>query len=189
MTDVSVPCGHCGKAIRFGFDQCPECRAVVSRELKIALGERLEATSSEYRTMRNRLREVAILLVVFGALRVVLAIFLYASARDALDESMVAGARLALAVDIVAGCGLIVAARFAAEHPRRVAVSVLVGWLILQILVALSSPLMFLRGLLGRLIWTLALARGVAAAGRAEALHRELTASSHNASLAPAGPG
>src|SRR5262245_43238630 len=71
---VSVPCSRCRSEIVFGSERCGACGEAVTRDLKVALEERLAATSVEFRTMRNRLREAAVLLFCLGALRIGFAI-------------------------------------------------------------------------------------------------------------------
>jgi hypothetical protein len=77
-------------------------------------------------------------------------------------------------IDVLTGLGMGCAAPFIQKRPERIVFSVLVGWVTAQILVALISPPIFIKALLGRLILAIGLTRGLAAARGAETLCRQL---------------
>jgi hypothetical protein len=172
--NVSVPCGGCGKEIRFGQRTCPSCGAPVSSDLRRALEERLEGSSGDFRSMRNRVREVAILLLVLGLLTLVLGGFVFFMSPETMDPLTIGAERIAFALNCIVGCSMVVASRFVEAHPQKTIVIVLVGWVLVQIVVALLFPLSLFGGLLGKLATVLILGRGFASARAAMAFRRDL---------------
>jgi hypothetical protein len=178
MSSVSVPCRRCTGPIGFGVRECPKCGATVDAELQNALGDRLEATSAEFRALRNRLRETTAILVAVGALRILLSALVFALSGDDLDSAGLALLRSLAVFDAIVGAGILCSAWFVRQYPRRVAISVFAAWGITQALVLLIAPLQFLMGTLGKLFAAALLARCVMAAASAEDLRRRLTSGS-----------
>ncbi len=147
----------------------------MSKDAKRALDERLEATSADYRSMRNRLREASILLLVVGLLQVILGIFLYAAAGDGSEDPTVMGSRVLAIVNCVIGVGMLTASQLLERRPRTVIIVVITVWVGIQLLFALLSPLSIFSGLLLKFLVLVVLVRGFSAAGRAARLKQQLT--------------
>lgn len=181
--DVSVPCGGCHGPILVNVERCPKCGAAVARDLRDALMERLAASNDDFRKMRNRVREAGVLLMVLGAIRIVMSLYIFASSYDSIDE-MTTLLALFVGIDVLIGIAMIVASRFVERNPRRVAWGVLVGWIALQVFRALIAPVSFALGLVGSLFITVVLVRVVFAAGAAEELRARLVGASRAGSAA-----
>ncbi len=178
MAEVSVPCECCHRPIHFGLERCPACASLVSNDLRAALEERLDATSSEFRMMKSRLREAAILVFVLGALRLVFSTFLYVSSDDGIDDPVRALERILLAIDWTVGVALIVASRFVEKRPRATIMAVVGIWLAVQCLMAMIAPLTLAQAILVNVFVIAVLARGFIAARDAENIRRTLTSTS-----------
>jgi len=133
----------------------------------------LEATDVDFRRLHDRRREVAVLLLVLGAIRILLGALLFFTGRDTLAAG--AGAPIVLvAVDLFLGSFMIVAARSAQQRPTNAATTVLAAWIVTQVLVLAVSPLRFVTSLIGRILVSIGLGRALIAARASEALHTEL---------------
>lgn len=175
MQGVSVPCGSCRASIRFGRSSCPQCGAPVSTELADALEARLEATSNEFHTMRNRIIEARILLVVLGVLQIALTLFLYLAVPDhTLDDSVNAPTDLVTLASCVIGIGMILAAGRARRRPVDTFLIVIGCWVALQTIGFIANPLSLVQGLLAKIVFMIILGRGLYAAQQAEKMRREL---------------
>ena len=172
--DVSVPCEKCGDAIRFGQVTCPGCRSPVSRDLRRALEERLEASSSDFRSMRNRVREVGILLLVLGLLTLVLGGFVFFSYPESIDPNELLYERVGLAFNCVVGCSMLVASRLVDTHPQKTIIIVFAGWVLIQVLVVLVFPLALFTGLVEKFVTLLVLGRGFVSARAAQGYRLQL---------------
>jgi hypothetical protein len=83
---VSIPCQSCAEPIGFAVDQCPTCSASVPNEIKAALLARLEASSSEFRELRNHTRSaITVLDMVSGFLLLLALISSLLSGEPSLD--------------------------------------------------------------------------------------------------------
>ena len=176
----SVPCARCGEPVRFGDEACDNCHATVTRELKDALAARLEASSSEYGSMQNRISEAVVLLVVGAALQLILGGFTYLALPESPNDEVRAVATFGLVVSVMIAVGMITGALVARRHPKRGIVIGLLVWVVPQVILLAINPLGLLGGVLTKLVKLaalLVLVRGVFAAREAEALRRELIAS------------
>ena len=169
-----MPCGGCGEGIRFAQSTCPNCGAAVSSDLRRALEERLEGSNSDFRAMRRRVWEAGILLLVLGLLTIVLGGFVFFISPNTNDPLMVAAERFAFALNCVVGCSMVVASRFVEKHPQKTILIVLVGWVLVQIVLAVLYPLSLFAGLLGKIATILILLRGFVSARAAMAFRKDL---------------
>ena len=182
-SDVSVPCTQCRAPIGLATTACAACGAQVSKDLRRALEERLEASSALYRDAKSTVRStgvgmlfVALVCFAIGALRYLLA----RGVGYAPDAEGDAEAVALLARHAITG-GVALAAFFPIRAaPRAGLAGALCAWLVGHAAVALADPSKFAGeslsplGVLLRLFElgvALVLGRGLLAAQRAHRIH------------------
>jgi len=144
--------------------------------LRRALEERLEGSSEDFRGMRNRVREVGILLFILGLLTLVLGGFIFVSSPETTDPVQLGSERIALAFNGLVCVAMLVAARLVDRHPQKTILAVFIGWLLLQIVVAVFFPLALFTGLFGKFLALVILGRGFVSARAADKFRKGLVA-------------
>jgi hypothetical protein len=176
MLEITIPCEQCGAALGFGESRCKKCGSAPSGAARDALHARLEAASDDYRELqshisagRTALFVAALVYLAIGAIA-----FLAARSTGAGDDETSAALGSAFFVDLlVAACFLLLwwLAR------RAPAVSMLVaaaGWLGLQAVLFMLSPLSIASGLLAKGFVAILMVRGIVAGVKANRFIRRL---------------
>lgn len=180
MTAVSVPCPSCSAAIHYGRGACPSCRRPVPRQLREALEARLEAMSEDFRDLKAHAGRAAIVLLVVAILH---AGFGIVRCAVELSAGMVTHSRndyveafTGLFGNLVVGAVMLGCFAWARRVPVPALSAGLIFWLGAQVLtvvlgglVVLSIPLM-----LGKIVATFVLVRGILSARKIPALAEQL---------------
>jgi peptidoglycan/LPS O-acetylase OafA/YrhL len=148
----------------------------VSRELRDALHERLEASSSDYRELRDGIASARSVLLIGALVYLANGIFAFAasSRRQFETEEDHELSLYLLLFDIVCGTVFAVIWWLAKNRPALAILLAGVFWVAIQALVAIAIPATIVTGLWLKGIVVILLVRGIVAAVRANAVLKSL---------------
>ncbi len=176
MLEVTIPCSKCREPIGFGQSKCPSCGATPSPDERLALHERLTASSSDYRDLQEHIHSArTVLLIIAGVYLAVggLGFLIHGRAlvttphEDALAWSALIG-------DTLIAAAFLACWRAARAAPLAAILAAIVLWLGLQALAAATLSVSLLSGLWLKAVAAILLLRGVVASARASAFRRKL---------------
>jgi len=186
MLDVNVPCGSCSAPIRFRDRVCPACGARVSPDLRSALEARLEASSADFRELKEHVGSASLVLLIVGLLHLGIGALIFIVERRADMVPAEHGADEALA-SLIGSCTIGVAMLACYGGSRRAPVAAmtaaLVIWIGVNVVAWIESPQSFLyaflslagvASLFAKLVVLILLLRGLRSAYRVRSLERRL---------------
>lgn len=176
MLEVSVPCAGCGGPVGFGQSKCRACGVALSRDARLALHERLTASSSDYRELQDNISSARTVLLVIAVIYIAIGIIGYVvhgrSLVNSPEEDAVARGVL---IESVLTSVVFLACWYGA---RTMPLPAILGgtalWLGLQAVGAAVLSVSLLSGLWGKAVALILLGRGILASVRANAFRRRL---------------
>lgn len=186
MLDVSVPCGSCSAPIRFRDRVCPACGARVSPDLRSALEARLEASSADFRELKENVGSASLVLLILALLHLGLGVLVFIVERRAdlmpaehgTDEALVS-----LIGNSTIGVAMLACYGGSRRAPVAALTAALVVWIGVNVIAWIGSPQSFLyaflslsgvASLFAKLVVLILLLRGLRSAYRVRALERRL---------------
>jgi len=176
MIDVSIPCEKCRQPVRFGPAKCPACGNVPSRDARLALRERLVASSADFRELQDQISSARTVLLILAAVYAGYGLLGFlAQARDLVSTAEDTALAIAgLVENILIGIVFMGAWRAARSAPLPAIAAATLLWLALQVLGAVAVSMSIFAGLWIKAVAVILLGRGILASVNANRYLRRL---------------